>query len=286
MAVTLKSAGGGGVTLDVPSTASNFALTVPASTTTMVGTDTTQTLTNKTLTSPVITGATISSMNGSVLTQGTVGTTYATGFTGSISGTTLTITAISSGQLSVGNIIAGTGVTAGTRITAILTGTGGVGTYTVSVSQTVASTAISLVGHEFVGIPSWAKRITVMFSGVSTTGTSPVQVRLGSSSGGIEATTYSTTSWVFYATSSNSTTGFDLDAATGAAATIRHGSLVLTNLSGTTWTGIGNIARSDSGYSVVIQGSKILSSTLDRIRITTVNGTDTFDSGSVNILYE
>lgn len=59
--------------------------------------------------------------------------------TGSISATTLTVTAVTSGVISVGHTIQGAGITAGTIVTAILTGTGGVGTYTVNVSQTVAS---------------------------------------------------------------------------------------------------------------------------------------------------
>lgn len=63
--------------------------------------------------------------------------------TGSISTTTLTVTAVGSGTLSVGQILSGTGVTAGTRITGFITGTGGTGTYSVSVSQTVASTTIT-----------------------------------------------------------------------------------------------------------------------------------------------
>ena len=62
--------------------------------------------------------------------------------TGSISGTTLTITAVSSGKLYINSLISGTGVTAGTYITAFGTGTGGAGTYTVSASQTVSSTTI------------------------------------------------------------------------------------------------------------------------------------------------
>lgn len=66
--------------------------------------------------------------------------------TGSISGTTLTVTAVTSGTLAVGQTISGTGVTAGTTITALGTGTGGTGTYTVSVSQTVASTTITASG--------------------------------------------------------------------------------------------------------------------------------------------
>jgi hypothetical protein len=66
-------------------------------------------------------------------------------FTADISGTTMTVTAVSSGTITVGQTISGTGVTGGTTITAIVGGNGGVGTYTVSVSQTVASTTITAV---------------------------------------------------------------------------------------------------------------------------------------------
>lgn len=63
--------------------------------------------------------------------------------TGSISGTTMTVTAVSSGTLVVGAVVTGLGVTSGTVITALGTGTGGTGTYIVSNSQTVSSTALS-----------------------------------------------------------------------------------------------------------------------------------------------
>jgi hypothetical protein len=66
--------------------------------------------------------------------------------TGSIAGTTLTVSAVSSGTVAVGQYLSGTGVTSGTRITALGTGSGGVGTYTVSVSQTVSSTSINALG--------------------------------------------------------------------------------------------------------------------------------------------
>lgn len=72
------------------------------------------------------------------------GAAVAAAFTGAIATTTLTVSAVSSGTLSVGQVIAGAGVTVGTRVTAQLTGTpGGVGTYTVSVSQTVASGSLT-----------------------------------------------------------------------------------------------------------------------------------------------
>jgi hypothetical protein len=71
-------------------------------------------------------------------------------FTASISGTTMTVTAVSSGVLSVGDSISGTGVSTDTKITAFGTGSGGVGTYTVSVSQTVTS-RIMYAGDTYLG---------------------------------------------------------------------------------------------------------------------------------------
>ena len=73
-------------------------------------------------------------------------------FTGSISGTTLTVSAVTSGTIYVGQTVQGTGVTANTMITALVSGTGGTGTYTVSSSQTVAST--TMYALNFTQIPS------------------------------------------------------------------------------------------------------------------------------------
>lgn len=75
--------------------------------------------------------------------------------TGSISGTTLTVTAVTDGKLWLGQEITGTGVTAGTTITALGTGTGLTGTYTVSASQTVASTTIT--SNVAVTVPSGSR---------------------------------------------------------------------------------------------------------------------------------
>ena len=70
-----------------------------------------------------------------------------TSFTASISGTTMTVSAISVGSIQIGEVISGSGVTAGTTVTGLGTGTGGAGTYTVSASQTVASTTIAQPGR-------------------------------------------------------------------------------------------------------------------------------------------
>ena len=69
--------------------------------------------------------------------------------TGSISGNTLTVTAAARATLAVGDVITGTGIAAGTTITAFGTGTRGVGTYTVNISQTVASTSITATTSVF-----------------------------------------------------------------------------------------------------------------------------------------
>lgn len=106
----------------------------------------------------VLTSQTVSTVNAGSFATGTqytistigstdwtlIGATSAGSVTGSISTTTLTVTAVGSGTLAVGTYISGTSVTPGTYITALGTGTGGTGTYTVSSSQTVASTTITL----------------------------------------------------------------------------------------------------------------------------------------------
>jgi hypothetical protein len=140
---------------------------------------------------------------------------------------------------------------------------------------------------DFTSIPSWVKKITVMFSGVSTNGTSIIQVQLGDS-GGIENTGYvaGTTSLGTSALGSTSfTTGFGIRSSNSAAATYQ-GSLVITNLSSNIWVANGCMYENSNYFSAPFGGSKTLSDALDRIRITTVNGTDTFDAGSINILYE
>jgi hypothetical protein len=80
------------------------------------------------------------------------------------------------------------------------------------------------------------------------------------------------------------TTGFGI--AGGAAGNIRHGNCVITNISGNTWVASCVGGYSDQAATWHGGGSVTLSGTLDRIRLTTVNGTDTFDAGSVNIIYE
>jgi hypothetical protein len=147
----------------------------------------------------------------------------------------------------------------------------------------VASTSGTSI--DFTSIPSWVKRITVMLSGVSTNGSSLMRFQLGDS-GGIETTGYVGVCNQIggAAAAAASTSGFDSYGDNGASNT-RHGTLVFTLLGSNTWTLLGayNIV---SAFQYVFTGTKTLSDTLTQVRVTTVNGTDTFDAGSINILYE
>ena len=150
----------------------------------------------------------------------------------------------------------------------------------------VASTSGTSI--DFTGIPSWVKRITVMFSGVSTNGTSGWLVQVGDS-GGIENTGYTSSAFIIATTGSNgvnSTAGYVVffDNASYAFS----GKMVLDNITSNTWVSSHTIGSGTSltGLTGFGGGSKATSATLDRVRITTVNGTDTFDAGSINILWE
>lgn len=142
---------------------------------------------------------------------------------------------------------------------------------------------------DFTGIPSWVKRITVMFNGVSTSGTSNLYLQIGTSSG-VETSGY--VSGIGSSTSAGSagyasaTTAFILVGINTITDT-QNGFVVLTNVSGNIWTEMGALNRASGGTSAVATsaGSKTLAAVLDRVRITTA-GTDTFDAGSINILYE
>ena len=209
IAITGNAAGAGVFTIASPNSASSFTATLPAATTTLVGTDATQTLTNKTI-------------QGGAITSGTA----------------------------------------------------------------VASTSGTSI--DFTSIPSWVKRITVMFQGISTNGTSPPTVQIGDS-GGIEVSGYvgAIGRTGTGTAGANNSTGFLMEDDSGASAVL-NGNLILTlfNASTNTWTAMGIFGRSDSANVFSQGGYKSLSATLDRVRITTTGGTDTFDAGSINILYE
>ena len=137
---------------------------------------------------------------------------------------------------------------------------------------------------DFTSIPSWVKRITVMFNGVSLSGTANPYIQLGDS-GGIETSGYISGSF----SSALGTTGFSGAFAiySATAAYLISGTMTISLLDSASnlWVATGTFG-SGSGIAWFLGGAKSTSATLDRVRITTSNGTDTFDAGSVNILYE
>lgn len=149
-----------------------------------------------------------------------------------------------------------------------------------AVQPTTSGTAI-----DFTGIPTWAKRITGMFNGVSTNGSSAVTVQIGA--GSVDVTSYLGSSG-YTGTSSAAglmTNGFATETASGASV-VRHGHFTLTHIGSNVWIFSSVQGRSDTAFMHIGGGSKTLAGVLDRIRITATNGTDTFDAGSVGILIE
>jgi hypothetical protein len=164
----------------------------------------------------------------------------------------------------------------------VISGTLVMGASVLTSGTAVASTSGTSI--DFTGIPSWAKRITVMFNGVSTNGTSIPQVQLGYS-GGVETTGYTSNGYSSNTNNSSSTTGFLLGGA-GAATYTRVGIATICSMGSNLWAFSYSGGISVAGGAEAAGGTKTTTGTLYRIRITTVNGTDTFDAGSINIMYE
>ena len=158
-------------------------------------------------------------------------------------------------------------------------------------TQTSSKASTSGTTIDFTDIPSWVKQIVLMFNGVSTNGASEVLVQLGTASG------FTTSGYLGSASTSrdsvspgvtNYDTGFLIRFGTtvGTASSVRHGICTFNNFSGNTWTGqtvisLSNVASNSWGAGLIA-----LAGVLTQVRITTVNGTDAFDAGSLNIIYQ
>jgi hypothetical protein len=159
----------------------------------------------------------------------------------------------------------------------------------VTASGLTSGTAIATTSgtsHDFTGVPSGVKKITVTLQGVSTNGTSSVVLQLGDSGGvetsGYAGSVYDWAAWVDlsgYPGFSDNTSGVSV---------LREGTFELTLIdsSTNTWACTYMIGFSHSAGGRIGSGTKSLSGTLDRVRLTTGNGTDTFDAGKVNIVYQ
>ena len=176
-------------------------------------------------------------------------------------------------------------------MTVTINGSAGVTTNSGAVYNGVASgtvvTASTQTAIEFTAIPSWVKRITIMLSGLSTNSTGTPLIQLGTGS-----TTYTTSGYLSAVTilgastvaTANSTSGFSVTN-NHAAAYLIGGNIVLTNVTGNTWSCSGNTSTSSTTAAFVTAGSVPLGAALTAIRLY-IDGTQQFDAGSINILYE
>ncbi len=148
----------------------------------------------------------------------------------------------------------------------------------------VASTAG--VAVDFVGIPAGVSRVTVLLSGVSSAGSSPFQIQLGTSAGVVTAG-YAGGGDAFSASPGLTlrTNGLAL-MNQNAATAVHHVRAVLELVSGTTWLCTSAGMRSDTTIQEYGVCSITLPGTLDRVRLTSWTGVDTFDAGTVNIIFE
>lgn len=151
----------------------------------------------------------------------------------------------------------------------------------------ISGTGISASGAaiDVPSIESWARRVTIVFQGLSVNGTSSIMVQIGDA-GGIEASGYLGSSSVISTgvASTAYTTGFGLR--TSADADVISGAMVLTRLSGNLWVASATYAFENAAATGTSGGAKTLTDTLTQIRITTVGGANLFDFGSINVLYE
>lgn len=144
---------------------------------------------------------------------------------------------------------------------------------------TTSGTAI-----DFTGIPSWVRRVTVIFNGVSTNGTSLPVIRLGTS-GGIQTTSYSSSSSSIGSTVNTAydSTGFIINS--GGATDALCGAMTIQTLGFNIWVASANIHLLGNAITWCCAGICTLSGTLDRLRLTTLGGTSTFDAGTVTVLW-
>lgn len=155
--------------------------------------------------------------------------------------------------------------------------------HNITLGTAVASTSGTAI--DFTGIPSWAKRVVVMLSDVSVSGNGALRIQIGDN-GGIENTGYigTGTASVTSSASATFTAGFDNVSGVGSGFSL-SGQAVLSRVAGNTWV-IMSMMGGTTAITYFISGSKTLSVSLDRVRITTVGGTETFDAGTINVSWE
>ena len=180
----------------------------------------------------------------------------------------------------------GTGVTStGAAGNVLFTTDGSTWSATQKIVAGTAQASTSGISIDFTSIPSWVKRITVMLNNVSTNGTSALVCQIGTSGGIVNSGYNSGASNIAAAVASTAyANGFGLNSGSVSSESL-SGVITIAYMGSNLWS-CGSFIGSSFPGTRVGGGSVTLSGTLDRVRIATNNGTDTFDAGSINILYE
>ena len=160
------------------------------------------------------------------------------------------------------------------------------------ITQGTAVASTSGTSIDFTGLPAWVKKITVMFNAVSLSGASTFRIQLGT---GVTPT-YTTSGYVTFGVTfaaaglgaATDTGGFPIGQnQTAAGVTTYGGNCMITNVTGNTWSYMAICGGSSTTNGGLLGGGSVpLGAVLTAVRVTTINGTDTFDAGSINILYE
>ena len=173
----------------------------------------------------------------------------------------------------------------------VLTSDGSTLSWTASGGSLTSGTAVTLTNQtsvDFTGIPSTVKRITVMLNGVSTNGTNLPILQVGA--GSVSTTGYlgatNTVAASVVSSTLNPGNGVQFTPANWSATNVMHGSVIFENNSGNIWAFRNSVSFSDTAASVFCNGSITLAGSLDRVRLTFASGSNTFDAGTVNIMWE
>ena len=201
--------------------------------------------------------------------------------------------ASSSGILAGGYGGLGVSVSPTTAGNVLFTADGSVWSSTQKIVRPSVQTPSAVTSVSFTDIPSWVKRITILMNGLSTSGTSDLSVRIGSgsfvSTGYVGSSAFVSQSSVA-AGGAGATTAFTVGGYSVNTCTI-SGVVTLYNITGNIWNYVSTVTRNggttaQNGVQTTVYVPLSLSGVLDRVQLLAVNTTDTFDLGSVNILYE
>jgi hypothetical protein len=164
------------------------------------------------------------------------------------------------------------------------TGNSATATYAPLISGTAQAASGPTVS--FTGIPSWAKRITVLLSAITTVASGTPAIRAGA--GSYEATGYesinSNIQTSTAASSASVNTSWDLVTAGNSTYTYT-GNIVITKVTGTTYT-ICSQLRFNTTLSTFTTGYKTFSGNISQLQLCMSTGTDTFNGGTINVMYE